>query len=97
MKANLLSTVGLWAIVILLVLNLFVALFEPKTASAQKDTSPIGRYQIASWALSTGGTSHYTGFYVLDTATGKLVDKSSEVHKQGEFDTPPKNEPAKSW
>ena len=97
MKANVVSTVGLWAIVILLFLNLFVALFEPKPASAQKDISSIGRYQIASWALSTGGTTHYTGYYVLDTTTGKMIDKKTELHKQGEFDTTQKNEPEKSW
>ena len=91
MKKNLLAIIGLWAIVILLLLNLFGALFEPKTASAQKDSSLslIGRYQISSWALSTGGTSHYTGYYVIDTTTGKLLNKSSEVHKQGEIDVPP--------
>lgn len=88
MKTNVLSTIGLWAIIILLFLNLFVTLFEPKTASAERDTNPSGRYQISSWALSTGGTSHYTGYYVIDTATGKIFDKRSEVHKQGEYDAP---------
>ena len=87
MKKNLLATIGLWAIAVLFLLNLFVTLFEPKTASAQKDISPIGRYQISSWALSTGGTTHYTGYYVLDTTTGKMIDKYKEVHKQGEYDT----------
>lgn len=97
MKATSAATAGLWAIVILLLLNLLVPLFEPGTASAQKDANTVGRYQIASWALSTGGTTHYTGYYVLDTATGKMIDKRTELHKQGEFDTTQKNEPEKSW
>jgi hypothetical protein len=91
MKKNLLSTIALWAIVILFLVNLLVTVLDPKTASAQKDSSLslIGRYQISSWALSTGGTSHYTGYYVIDTTTGKLLNKASEVHKQGEIDVPP--------
>ena len=82
MKANLLSTVGLWAIVILLFLNLLATLFEPKTVSAQKDTNSIGRYQITSWAAYTGGSTHHAGYYVLDTVTGKIFDKYYELHNQ---------------
>ena len=88
MKKYLLPIIGLWVIVVLLLLNLFVFVFEPESASAQKDTSPTGRYQISSGAISTGGTTHYTGNYVLDTATGKIFNKSNDIHKQGEFDAP---------
>ncbi|MBN2107560.1 MAG: hypothetical protein JW832_09035 [Deltaproteobacteria bacterium] len=88
MKSTVVTTFGLWAIAVLLFFNLFVFLLEANTASAQKGASAIGRYQVSSWALSTGGTSHYTGYYVIDTTTGRITDKATEVHKQGEFDVP---------
>jgi len=36
MKATVVETFGLWATAVLLFLNLFISLFEPKTASGQK-------------------------------------------------------------
>jgi len=88
MQKKLLATVGLWILGILFLLNLAVTVLEPQTAYAKKDTDPVGRYQITSWALSTGGMSHYTGYYVLDTATGKIIDKFSELHKQDAYEAP---------
>ncbi len=88
MQKNLLTTVGLWFFGILFLLNLAVTVFEPHTASAQKDISTAGRYQITAWALPTGGMSHYTGYYVLDTATGKIVDRFTELHKQDAYAAP---------
>lgn len=88
MQKKLLATVALWTIGILFLLNLIVSVLDPQTASAQKDTSPVGRYQITSWALSTGGMPHYTGYYVLDTATGKIIDKFTELHKQDTYEVP---------
>lgn len=35
-----------------------------------------GRYQISSWASHSGGTTMFYGYYVLETATGKIVDSA---------------------
>ncbi len=79
MKKNLLTTCGFWAIVILLFLNLLTAFFEPGNVCAQKGTDTPGRYQISAWSSPSGGTLHFAGYYVIDTATGKIVDKYSEL------------------
>ncbi len=83
MKTNLLKALGLWTIALLLFLNLLMTVFEPGTVFAQKDTEQTGRYQISSWAASAGGQVHHHGYYILDTVTGKLVDKRLEEYKQG--------------
>ena len=36
----------------------------------------VGRYQIAAWG-ATRGDSYRSGYYVLDTTTGKVVDQTS--------------------
>jgi hypothetical protein len=77
MKKNLLTTCGLCAVAILLFLNLLTAFFQPGNVFAQKEDT-IGRYQISAWASPSKGSIQFAGYYVLDTATGKMVDKHSE-------------------
>jgi hypothetical protein len=83
MKTGLLTVLGVWAVALLLFLNLLMTVVEPIKAFAQKDTGQTGRYQISSWAASAGGQVHHHGYYILDTVTGKLFDKSLEAYKQG--------------
>lgn len=40
----------------------------------------IGRYQISSWASYSGERVHHSGYYILDTMTGKVVDRGHEIH-----------------
>jgi hypothetical protein len=38
--------------------------------------SEVGRYQIAAWGASRGD-SYRSGYYVLDTRTGKVVEQAA--------------------
>jgi hypothetical protein len=82
MKKDTLTLIGLWAVAALLFFNLFATLDEPKAALAQKDTPVLGRYQVSAWGSYTGGTTCHFGYYVVDTVTGKIIDKVLEEHKQ---------------
>ncbi|GAB4270574.1 MAG: hypothetical protein Kow0092_25010 [Deferrisomatales bacterium] len=37
----------------------------------------VGRYQIAAWGAARGD-SYRSGYYVLDTRTGKIVDQAAQ-------------------
>jgi len=39
--------------------------------------SEVGRFQIAAWG-ATKGDSYRSGYYVLDTRTGKVVDQTAK-------------------
>jgi len=40
----------------------------------------VGRYQISSWASYSGAKVHHSGYYIVDTTTGKVVDRGHEIH-----------------
>ncbi len=63
-------------IALLLLLNLASGL-QSRPAMAAGE---IGRYQISAWAAQSGTYMHHSGYYVLDTITGKVVASKSEVH-----------------
>ena len=44
---------------------------------AASGTSEIGRYQIAAWGAARGDY-YRSGYYVLDTRTGKITDQGAE-------------------
>jgi len=69
---------------ILLFLNLAHSFLGSKPALAVSGSEEIGRYQISAWAAQAGATVYHSGYYVLDTATGKVFDSRMEVHKRGE-------------
>lgn len=71
-------------IAMLLVLNLAHSFLASKPVLAVLGSEDIGRYQISAWAAQAGATVHHSGYYVLDTATGKVVAREAEVHKRGE-------------
>ncbi len=76
MKTDGIVKVLLGVIALLLLLNL-VSSFQLKSAMAAGE---IGRYQISAWAAQSGTYMHHSGYYVVDTMTGKVVDEKSEVH-----------------
>lgn len=52
----------------------------PAASAAQGEAGAIGRYQISAWASYSGERVHHSGYYVLDTVTGKIVDSGHEIH-----------------
>ena len=77
MKKNILITFGLWAVAILLLLNLVTAVLQPVSVFAQNENT-IGRYQISAWASPSKGSIQFAGYYVIDTTTGKVINQQTE-------------------
>jgi hypothetical protein len=82
MKLNLFAVMGIWLIAIMLIVNFLTTMLEPRTVFAQKDTATVGRYQVSAWAAYSGGSTHHYGYYIIDTTTGKVFDKTMEEHIQ---------------
>lgn len=80
MKTDLFTKVMLSVIAALLFLNLFSAVLSSRPATAEQTGGSINRYQISAWASSIGTYGHHSGYYVVDTTTGKLVDKHEDIH-----------------
>ncbi len=78
MRVDRITKILLVLIAILLAANLFSGVFSTDRATA--GSGEIGRYQIAAWAAQSGSYTHHSGYYVLDTVTGKVVASKSEVH-----------------
>ena len=79
MKNDIFKKLMLSVIALLLLLNFFQGGILAQTAEADKN-GEAGRYQISAWASPAGARSHHSGYYIVDTVTGKVVDKKSEVH-----------------
>jgi hypothetical protein len=80
MKKNLLYKFLLSIVAVLLLLNFTHGMFSSGAAEADKGNEDTGRYQISAWSSQSGPRSHHSGYYVIDTTTGKVVDSKSEVH-----------------
>jgi hypothetical protein len=80
MKVDRFTKVILCIIAALLFLNVAQNLLASKPVLAGSENSVIGRYQISSWASYGGALMQHNGYYVIDTVTGKIVDKHAEVH-----------------
>ncbi len=80
MKTDLFTKVVLSAIAVLLCMNLISGLLSSRPATAEQANGQVNRYQISAWASPIGTFGHHSGYYVIDTVTGKLVDKHEEVH-----------------
>ena len=80
MKKDLLYKFFLSIVALLILLNFTHSIFSSGTAEAVKGNEDIGRYQISSWAATSGPRMHHSGFYIIDTTTGKVIDSKSEVH-----------------
>jgi hypothetical protein len=83
MQVDRFTKVILCVIGILLFLNLARGFLASKPALAVRGGEEIGRYQISAWAAQAGAMVHHSGYYVLDTATGKVVAREAEVHTRG--------------
>jgi hypothetical protein len=80
MKTDQFTKVMLCIIAVLLLLNLFSGLFPLRPAIAEQ-TGPVNRYQISAWAATAGLYGiHHSGYYVVDTMTGKVVNEKEETH-----------------
>jgi hypothetical protein len=55
-------------------------MMRPDSALAQGEPEQVGRYQISAWASYAGARVHHSGYFVLDTVSGKVVDSGHEVH-----------------
>jgi len=82
MKTDLVTKVLLGFIAVLLFLNLIYH-FSADPATAAKGNGEIGRYQISAWAAQAGQSTHHSGYFVVDTTTGKVVESREEVHAPG--------------
>jgi len=80
MKADGMTKLLLGIIAVLLALNLVGSLFSLKPASAQGEERGRLRYMIAAWGVQAQNADPRSGYYVLDTVTGKVVAKKMEVH-----------------
>ena len=82
MKADRLSKGLLCIIALLLFLNLAHSLSTSRPAMAVSGNGEIGRYQIGAWATQgAGSVASHTGYYILDTATGKVVASKGEEYR----------------
>lgn len=84
MNVDRFTKVILCIIAILLSLNLAHGFLASRPALAVRGSEDIGKYQISAWSAQAGVTVHHSGYYVLDTATGKVVDSKVEVHTRGQ-------------
>lgn len=83
MTINRLTNGILLILSLLLVLGLAGSFPFFKSAGAEGEQSAIGRYQIAAWGSYSGERVHHSGYYVLDTVTGRIVDQGHSVHGIG--------------
>lgn len=67
-------------LIVLLSLSLASNIITAKSAMAEKGQDQIGRYQVSAWASYSGSRVHHSGYYVVDTVTGKIVEKGHEIH-----------------
>lgn len=84
MKTDRVTKVLLGIVSILLLLNLFNNVFSSKPALAVSEDERKGRYQISAWAVQIEGVKAHSGYYVLDTASGKVVASKVETPRSKE-------------
>jgi hypothetical protein len=56
------------------------SLLASKPASAAPENDVTGGYQISAWAAYGGAQVQHKRYYVVDSLTGKIVDKHAEAH-----------------
>ena len=80
MKTDRITKVLLGIVSILLLLNVLNNVFSSKPALAVSEDENKGRYQISAWGVQPQNAEPRSGYYVLDTATGRVVASKTEVH-----------------
>jgi uncharacterized protein YpmB len=83
MQPDRLTKILLVIIAVLLAMNLVNSFFSSKPVLAGPESENKGRYQISAWAVQPQNAEPQSGYYVLDTATGEVVAKKTEVHPPG--------------
>jgi hypothetical protein len=81
MKTNQLTRILLGILAVLLCINLLNSLLSSKAALAVSGSQDRGRYQIAAWGFQAQNSEPRSGYYILDTVTGKVVESKSEVYR----------------
>jgi len=84
MKTDNYNKFFLFIIAVLLLMNFLHGAFSTNNAIAGSNSEGIGRYQISAWAAQIATGYHHSGYYVLDTVTGKVVESKSDVHTSKE-------------
>jgi hypothetical protein len=84
MKTDRFTKVLLFMIAALLLLNLLYGHFNLKEANSVNGNEEIGRYQVAAWAAQSGVYTHHSGYFIIDTTTGKVFDSKAEIHTSKE-------------
>ena len=80
MKTDRFNKVMLCVIAGLLFLNLLSGLFSLRSATAAPNGT-VNRFQISAWAATAGLYGiHHSGYYVVDTMTGKVVSEKEDIH-----------------
>lgn len=80
MTTNNLTKRLLFTLSAFVLLGLAVAISPLTDANAEPDQNEVGRYQLSSWASYSGSRVHHSGYYIIDTRTGKIVDSGYEIH-----------------
>ncbi len=78
MKTDRVTKVLLGIVLILLLINLLTSVSSRAVLAVSGDEEK-GRYQISAWAVQAEGAQVHAGYYVLDTATGKVVTSKAET------------------
>lgn len=83
MKSNRTMKLLLGLIAALLLLNLLTSLLSSEPAIARPEDEGRGRYQISAWAAVQEAAGEVkSGYYVLDTATGMVVENWIEARRR---------------
>jgi hypothetical protein len=79
MKTDRITKIFLGIVSILLLLNLLNIALSSKPALAVSEDEKKGRYQISAWGTESTSAAVHSGYYILDTATGKVVASKAET------------------
>ncbi len=79
MKPDSFTKAVLLMIAFFLFLNLMTGFIGSKQAQAVPDNSGRGRYEISSWAAYIGTYGLHSGYYILDTVSGKVVEAHRDI------------------
>jgi hypothetical protein len=81
MRVDRITKVLLGLVIALLLVNLLSSLFSSRPALATPGDDQKIRYMIAAWAVEPQGTDPRSGYYVLDTFTGRVVTSKIDIHR----------------
>lgn len=83
MKLDRTAKILLGLIAALFFLNLLSHFLSSKPAMANPENGNIGRYQMSSWgAVQLAAPEVKSGYYVVDTVTGKVVQNWIEARRK---------------